>query len=68
MAYKISKKSKKNKKTFKVKRKKYNDMEEVDEIYDMGEDIAQRSNPFFMAGRSLGYDDDNQKKIYKKIK
>jgi hypothetical protein len=40
-------------------------MDSVDDVYDMGEDIVQRSNPFFMSGRSLGYSDEAQKKIHK---
>ena len=43
-------------------------MKIVDDVYDMGEDVVQRSNPFFMAGRSVGYSDEQQAKIHKKIK
>lgn len=39
----------------------------VDDVYDMGEDVVQRANPFTMAGKSLGYDDEKQKKINKQI-
>jgi hypothetical protein len=50
---------------------KYKDdggMSIVDDVYDMGEDIVQRANPFLMSGRSLGYSDDEQKDKIKRRK
>lgn len=55
MAYKIKKKQAKNKGAMGV----------VDEVYDMGEDIVQRANPFSMSGRSLGYSDEAQENVRK---
>ena len=41
----------------------------VNDVYDIGGEVAQRSNPFSMLGKGMGYSDEKQEKIYRnKIK
>lgn len=53
----------------KKKRKKCEEgddiMSVVDDIYGVGEDVVQRANPFTLAGNSMGYSDEKQKRIRK---
>jgi hypothetical protein len=49
------------------KKKKYDQIKDINKsVYGMGADVTERSNPFFMAGRSLGYSKDKQKQIQKR--
>ena len=55
MAFKVKKKPKRQKGAMGV----------VDDIYDAGENVVQKANPFFILGNSMGFSDQRQERIHK---